>query len=58
VIGPAWPVSVRQLSGLRATLADLEAKGMRPSELDLRFDGQVIVRDAAPATVAGSLPSP
>lgn len=58
VVGPAWPVSVRQLSGLRATLADLEQKGMTPSEVDLRFDGQIIIRDAHPAAVAGREPSP
>lgn len=53
VVGPAWPVSVRQLSGLRATLADLEQKGMRPLEVDVRFEGQVIIRDVHPAAVAG-----
>lgn len=58
VVGPAWPVSVRQMSGLLATLADLEQKGMRPAEVDLRFEGQFIVRDAVPAAVAGRDPNP
>ncbi len=51
VIGPAWPVSTRQLSGLRATLADLEKKGMKPFEVDVRFPDQIIVRDAQPVAV-------
>lgn len=58
VVGSAWPVSVRQLSGLRATLADLEQKGMRPAEVDLRFEGQIIIRDAHPAAVAERSPAP
>lgn len=49
VIGPAWPVDVRQLSGLRATLLDLEKKGMTPGEVDVRVPDQIIVRDARPA---------
>jgi hypothetical protein len=56
VIGPAWPASTRQLSGLRATLADLGAKGMMPGEVDVRIPDQVIVRDARP--VEASTPSP
>ena len=52
VVGPAWPVSMRQLSGLRATLADLEKKGMKPGEVDVRFEDQIIVRDTQPAAVA------
>jgi len=58
VVGSAWPVSVRQLSGLRATLADLEQKGMRPAEVDLRFEGQIIIREAHPAAVADRTPAP
>ncbi len=58
VVGPAWPVSVRQLSGLLATLADLEQKGTRPEEVDIRFEGQYIVRNPQPVAVAGSEPSP
>jgi hypothetical protein len=54
VLGPAWPVTTRQLSGLRATLADLEKKGMKPHEVDVRFPDQIIVRDAQPA--AATLP--
>jgi hypothetical protein len=49
VIGPAWPASTRQLSGLRAALADLGKKGMMPGEVDVRIPEQVIVRDARPA---------
>ena len=49
VLGPAWPVTTRQLSGLRTTLADLEKRGMRPREIDVRFPDQIIVRDAQPA---------
>ncbi|MEO5989230.1 MAG: FtsQ-type POTRA domain-containing protein [Candidatus Eisenbacteria bacterium] len=52
VVGPTWPVSTRQLSGLRATLADLEHKGMKPREVDVRFEDQIIVREAEPAVVA------
>jgi len=52
VLGPAWPVSTRQLSGLRATLADLEKKGMKPGEVDVRFPDQIIVRDAQPTAPA------
>ncbi|MBI5170828.1 MAG: FtsQ-type POTRA domain-containing protein [Candidatus Eisenbacteria bacterium] len=48
VVGPAWPVSLRQLSGLRATLLDLQRKGMMPGEVDVRIPNQVIVRDTQP----------
>ena len=54
VIGPAWPASTRQLSGLRATLADLDRKGMRPREIDVRIPDQIIVRDAQPIARAGA----
>lgn len=58
VVGPAWPVSTRQLSGLRATLADLQSKGMMPAEIDVRIPEQIIVRDARPgATAAGPVAS-
>lgn len=49
VIGTAWPPDTRQMSGLRATLADLQAKGMMPGEVDVRIPDQIIVRDALPA---------
>jgi len=49
VVGPAWPNGTRQLSGLRATLADLAAKGMTPREVDVRFKDQIVVRGARPA---------
>lgn len=58
VVGPTWPVSTRQLSGLRATLADLEHKGMKPGEVDVRFDDQIIVREAEPAVVATTALTP
>ncbi len=48
VVGPAWPNGARQLSGLRATLADLSAKGMMPREVDVRFKDQIVVRGARP----------
>ncbi len=48
VIGPVWPNGARQLSGLRATLADLAAKGMTPREVDVRFKDQIVVRGAKP----------
>jgi cell division septal protein FtsQ len=54
VVGPAWPVSVRQLSGLRATLLDLQRKGMTPGEVDVRFPDQVIVRDTQPAELVSA----
>lgn len=56
VVAPAWPVSARQLSGLRATLLDLQRKGMMPAEVDLRFPDQVIVRDAQPVAVKAEEP--
>ena len=58
VVGPAFPVSMRQLSGLRATLADLKDKGMMPAEVDVRFPEQIIVRDAQPVAVAAGPQSP
>jgi hypothetical protein len=54
VIGPAWPPDTRQLSGLRATLADLQVKGMMPGEVDVRIPDQVIVRDAKAAAPAAA----
>lgn len=57
VIGSAWPPDTRQLSGLRATLADLQSKGMTPGEVDVRIPDQIIVRDAraaAPEAAGGN----
>jgi hypothetical protein len=48
VIAPVWPNGARQLSGLRATLADLAAKGLTPREVDVRFRDQIVVRGARP----------
>jgi len=58
VLAPVWPNGTRQLSGLRATLADLAAKGMTPREVDVRFKDQIVVRGARPlgpsATTSGT----
>lgn len=48
VIAPAWPSGVKQMSALRVALADLERKGMKPGEVDVRFRDQVIVRSVQP----------
>jgi len=48
VLAPAWPNGTRQLSGLRATLADLALKGLTPREVDVRFKDQIVVRGAKP----------
>ena len=50
VVAPIWPNGARQLSGLRATLADLNAKGMMPREVDVRFKDQIVVRGSRPMT--------
>ncbi|HEY6195451.1 MAG TPA: FtsQ-type POTRA domain-containing protein [Candidatus Eisenbacteria bacterium] len=57
VVGPAWPNGARQLSGLRATLADLAAKGMTPREVDVRFKDQIVVRGARPTEPSGTTPT-
>jgi len=54
VLAPAWPNGTRQLSGLRATLADLAAKGMTPREVDVRFKDQNVVRGARPTGPSAS----
>jgi hypothetical protein len=36
------------MSALRVALADLERKGMKPGEVDVRFRDQVIVRSVQP----------
>lgn len=56
VVGPAWPVSLRQLSGLRATLLDLQRKGTMPGEVDVRVPNQVIVRDTQPVDLVSTDP--
>ena len=58
VVAPAWPVGMRQLSGLRATLADLDHKGMTPREVDVRFPDQVIVRGAQPTAAPAAAEDP
>lgn len=57
VLAPTWPTDARPLSGLRVALADLERRGMKPRELDVRFRDQVIVRSARPA-VGPEAPAP
>lgn len=46
VLAPVWPPGTRELSALRVVLVDLERRGTLARELDLRFEGQVIVRPA------------
>lgn len=46
VVAPSWPNGERQLSGMRATLADLKLKGKMPREVDVRFKDQIVVRGA------------
>ncbi len=55
VIGRAWPPDLRQLSGLRATLSDLEGKGLEPTEVDVRIPEQIIVRDARAGSLGGAV---
>jgi hypothetical protein len=57
VVAPAWPNGTRQLSGLRATLADLAAKGLTPREVDVRFKDQIVVRGARPNVPTASTPT-
>ena len=58
VVAPAWPNGTRQLSGLRATLADLAAKGMTPREVDVRFKDQIVVRGARPTGANATAAAP
>ena len=58
VVAPVWPNGARQLSGLRATLADLAAKGMTPREVDVRFKDQIIVRGARPTGPTAATTTP
>jgi hypothetical protein len=57
VVAAAWPPGTRELSALRVVLADLKRRGTVAREVDLRFEGQVIVRpdpDAGTAAVDSS----
>ena len=54
VLAPAWPPTTRRLSALGVVLADLAQRGTVAREVDLRFEHQVIVRPAEPATGAPS----
>ncbi len=49
ILATGWPPGTPRLSALRVVLADLKARGTTASEVDLRFENQVIVRPAAPA---------
>jgi cell division septal protein FtsQ len=55
VLAPAWPPGARVLSALRVVLSDLQRRGILASEVDLRFENQVVVR---PASAPGSAPGP
>jgi cell division protein FtsQ len=46
VLAPAWPPGARTLSALRVVLEDLRHRGVAADEVDLRFEGQVVVRPA------------
>ena len=47
VLAGGWPPGTPRLSALRVVIADLRQRGTTASEVDLRFDNQVIVRPAA-----------
>jgi cell division protein FtsQ len=53
VLAPAWPPDARVLSALRVVLRDLPHRQVQPGAVDLRFDGQVVVRPAGPAPGPG-----
>jgi len=44
VVASGWPPAATRLSALRVVIADLRQRGTGASEVDLRFDNQVIVR--------------
>jgi POTRA domain, FtsQ-type/Cell division protein FtsQ/DivIB, C-terminal len=48
VLSPAWPPDMPRLTALRVVLADLEKRGTRAEEVDLRFEHQIIVRPVTP----------
>jgi cell division septal protein FtsQ len=49
VLAGAWPPDTQRLSALRVVIADLRQRGTAASEVDLRYDNQVIVRPFATA---------
>jgi cell division protein FtsQ len=57
VVGEAWPPDLRSLSALRVVLADLKRRGTTAREVDLRFQGQVIVRPAEPTQAVAATDS-
>jgi cell division protein FtsQ len=56
VLSPAAPLDPRQLAALRVTLADLHQRGESASEIDIRFEGQIVVRPVPepPAGASGA----
>ena len=56
VLSPAWPEDTRQLAALRVTLADLHQRGEVAREIDIRFEGQIVVRPGPepPAGASGA----
>jgi cell division protein FtsQ len=54
VLAPAWPPGARTLSALRVVLADLQRRGVRAGEVDLRFKDQVVVRPVGAPASPGS----
>jgi len=62
VLSPAWPPAHQDLQALRVVLADLQHRGTRAEQVDVRFHNQVIVRlgkpDGTPhAAWSGPLPA-
>jgi cell division protein FtsQ len=49
VVAGGWPPGTPRLSALRVVIADLRQRGTAASEVDLRFENQVIVRPAGDA---------
>lgn len=57
VLSPPWPHDARQLSALRVALADLKQRGESAREIDIRFEGQIVVRPGPASGVAGAAAS-
>ena len=53
VLSATWPPDHRTLSALRVVLADLRQRGTLAQEVDMRFEGQIIVRPV-PSEPAGT----
>ncbi|MGH7742851.1 MAG: cell division protein FtsQ/DivIB, partial [Candidatus Eiseniibacteriota bacterium] len=56
VLSPAWPLDLHQLAALRVALADLHRRGEAAREIDIRFEGQIVVRPNSepPAGASGA----